>query len=42
MGIDSGQFPLQVRYAHRSGESGFRFRVLSGDVQICYPDFSDE
>lgn len=42
VGIDSGQFPVQVRYAHRSGGSGFRFRVLSGDVQICYPDFSGE
>lgn len=42
VGIDSGQFPLLVRYAHRSGPSGFRFRVLSGEVQICYPDFEDE
>ena len=40
--IDSGQYPIQVRYAHRSGNSGFRFRVLSGEVSICYPNFDDE
>lgn len=40
--IDSGQYPIQVRYAHRHGESGFRFRVTGGDVTICYPNFSSE
>lgn len=40
--IDSGQYPIVIRYAHRGGNSGFRFRVLGGDVQICYPDFEDE
>lgn len=39
--IDSGQYPLQVFYAHRAAESGLRFRVLSGDVSLCYPDFTD-
>ncbi|NCG22116.1 MAG: hypothetical protein GWP91_24130 [Rhodobacterales bacterium] len=40
--VRSGQFPLVIRYAHRAGDSGFRFRVLSGDVAICYPDFSED
>lgn len=38
-----GQFTLDLRFAQRGGhESGFRFRLLSGDAVICYPDFSDE
>ena len=40
--VESGQFPIQVRYAHRTGNSGFRFRVLSGEVEICYPDFEND
>jgi len=40
--IESGQYPLEVLYAHRGGESGFRLRVLSGDVTICYPEFTEE
>lgn len=39
VGVESGQYPVLVRYAHRAGTSGFRFRVTGGDVQICYPDF---
>ncbi len=37
--VEAGQYPLEIRFAHRSGESGFRFRVLEGDVSLCYPDF---
>jgi hypothetical protein len=38
--IEAGQFPVELRYAHRAGpSSALRFRVLSGDVQLCYPDF---
>lgn len=37
--LGSGQYPLEVRFAHRSGQSGFRFRVLSGDVSICYGQY---
>ena len=41
--LSSGQYPLAVRFAHRSGESGMRFRPLSVDaVTICYPDFDDD
>ncbi len=39
--LESGQYPLEIRYAHRGGDAGFRFRVLSGDVSICYPEFND-
>lgn len=38
--LDPGPYPIEVWYAHRGSEvSGFSFRVLSGDVSICYPDF---
>lgn len=40
--LAAGQYPLDIRSAQRGGEaSGFRFRVLEGDVSICYPDFSE-
>lgn len=38
--LDAGQYPIEVWYAHRASiSSGFSFRVLQGDVSICYPDF---
>jgi hypothetical protein len=41
--VNAGQYPIDLRYAHRGSEvSGFRFRVVEGDVSICYPDFSEE
>ena len=40
--IESGQYPLWIRYAHRADDNGFRFRVIGGDVSICYPDFTEE
>lgn len=39
LNVDAGQYPLDVYYAHRSGDSGFRFRVLEGDVSICYAQY---
>ncbi len=39
--LAAGQYPMEVRYAHRSGASGLRLRVLDG-VSICYPDFSED
>ena len=39
--LRSGVYPLDIRMAQRAGgNAGFRFRVISGDVNICYPDFS--
>ncbi len=40
--IDSGVYPIQIRYSHRMGSAGFRFRVVQGDVIICFPDFSED
>ncbi len=41
--IRSGVYPLDIRMAHRGGgEAGFRFRVVSGSVAICYPEFGAE
>ncbi|MFT5457568.1 MAG: hypothetical protein ACI9K2_004065 [Myxococcota bacterium] len=37
--LQPGQVPVDVRYGHRGGDSGFRWRVVSGDVSFCYPDF---
>lgn len=43
LSIRSGVYPLDVRMAHRGGgDSGFRFRVVSGNVAICYPDFTGD
>ena len=41
--LSGGQYPLEVLYAQRDtdGDSGFRFRVLSGDVSLCYPEWDD-
>lgn len=41
--VRAGQYPFDVRAAHRGGsDSAFRFRVLTGDVTICYPDFTQD
>lgn len=40
--LDAGQYPIELRYAHRAGTSGFRYRTLSGDVKICYPDYTSD
>jgi fibro-slime domain-containing protein len=41
--VDAGQYPVEVFFAHRkSAVSGFRFRILSGDVIQCYADYSEQ
>lgn len=41
--LDAGVAPIDVYYAHRaSDESGFSFRLVSGDVLLCYGDYSEE
>jgi len=42
--LDGGQYPIEILFAHRDAAdvSGFRFRVLSGDVSLCYPDFEED
>jgi hypothetical protein len=38
--VEAGQYPIEAWFAHRaSPDSAFSFRVVSGDVSICYPDF---
>jgi hypothetical protein len=37
--LTAGQFPLEVRFAHRMGRSGMRMRFASEDVVVCYPEF---
>ena len=39
--IDRGQFPISILYAHRSGNSGLSFRLLSDNAQICFPDWDE-
>ncbi|MES2645177.1 MAG: hypothetical protein V4850_37160 [Myxococcota bacterium] len=39
--VRAGQFPVELRFGQlEAGASGFRFRVVSGDAVLCYPDFS--
>lgn len=41
--LATGVYRLDVRYAHRLGETnGFRFRVASDELLICYPEYGDE
>ena len=40
--LDEGQYKLSIHYAHRSNDSGLRFRNLSEEAVICYPDFETE
>lgn len=40
--LEAGQYPIEIRFAHRAAESGFRFRVLSGDVSLCYAEYEEE
>ena len=43
VGLDEGEYPIELYFAHRASEtSGLSFRVLGGDVSICYPDFEEE
>ena len=39
--LRAGQYPIVIYAAQRGGpESALRFRWLTGDVVLCYPDFS--
>ena len=40
--LDGGQYSIEVRYAHRTGDdSGMLFRVAGGDVAVCEPEFEE-
>lgn len=39
--LRGGQYPIVIYAAQRGGpQSALRFRWLTGDVKLCYPDFS--
>lgn len=40
--LDGGVYPFEVRYAHRTGTSGMRFRLTQGDASICVPSYSED
>ena len=41
--LASGQYPLEVRFAHRRGDTAISFRPVDSDlITICYPDFSTD
>jgi len=41
--LDAGVAPIDVYYAHRaSEESGFAFRVVEGDISICFAEFPQD
>lgn len=41
--LEAGQYPIEVFYAHRASEiSAMSFRVLGGDVSICYPEWAND
>lgn len=40
--LQPGQYELELRFAHRFGTSGLQFRLIDGDVQLCYPDFTSD
>ena len=38
--VSPGQFPVELRFVQlREAESGLRFRVVSEDAEICYPEY---
>jgi fibro-slime domain-containing protein len=43
VGLGAGQYPIEVYYVHRASPvSALNFRVLGGDVKICYPAWEDD
>ena len=39
--IARGQYPITILYAHRSGNSGLSFRLVSDNAQLCFPDWEE-
>ena len=37
--LTSGQYALELLYAHRSGDSGLSFRAVGDDMKICFGEF---
>ncbi len=39
LSLAPGQYQIELRFAHRGGESGLKFRFLSDHIQLCYPEY---
>lgn len=39
--LPTGQFPFEVRFAHRTGDSALQVRVASPHAKVCYPEFDE-
>ena len=39
--IARGQYPITILYAHRAGNSGLSFRLVSDNAQLCFPDWDE-
>lgn len=43
IGLEAGQYPIELWFAHRgSPQAALSFRVIEGDVSICYPEFTED
>lgn len=41
--LSDGQYPLEIRFAHRRGDAAIRFRPVDLDlITICCPGFSTD
>jgi hypothetical protein len=39
--LGAGQYPLEVRFAHRFGDSGLRLRFVSDNAVVCFAEYDD-
>ncbi len=37
--LESGQYPLEIRFAHRFGPSALRLRFVSDNVAVCFAEY---
>jgi hypothetical protein len=40
--LGAGQYPLEVRFAHRFGDSALRLRFVSENAVVCFAEYDDE
>jgi hypothetical protein len=41
MDLGSGQYPLEIRFAHRYGDSALRLRFVSENAVVCFAEYGD-
>ena len=39
--LGAGQYPLEVRFAHRYGDSALRLRFVSENAVVCFAEYDD-